>query len=53
MQANLTSAVKKGVLTQPQVEHVMGLIKGVLTYDDFKQADMVVEAVLENVDLKV
>ena len=52
-QSNLASAVKKGVLKEPQAQHVMGLIKGVLTYDDFKQADMVIEAALEDVGLKV
>ncbi len=30
----------------------MGKLKGTLTYDEFKDVDLVVEAVIENLDLK-
>jgi 3-hydroxyacyl-CoA dehydrogenase len=44
--------MKKGRLTQQQMDDRMKLIKPTLTYDGFESADMVVEAVFEGMALK-
>jgi 3-hydroxyacyl-CoA dehydrogenase len=49
---NYESTAKKGRITGAQVEERMGLISGTLTYDDFSDADLVIEAVFESMDLK-
>ncbi|KAK9068059.1 hypothetical protein SSX86_012170 [Deinandra increscens subsp. villosa] len=52
VKANLTSSVKKGKLTQEKFEKTISRLKGVLDYESFKDVDMVIEAVIENVSLK-
>ncbi|XP_077218571.1 glyoxysomal fatty acid beta-oxidation multifunctional protein MFP-a-like [Tasmannia lanceolata] len=52
VKANLQSRVKKGKMTQEKFERTLSLLKGVLDYEDFKDVDMVIEAVIENVSLK-
>ncbi|KAK3417963.1 hypothetical protein EUGRSUZ_H03943 [Eucalyptus grandis] len=52
VKANLQSRVKKGNMTQEKFEKTMSLLKGVLDYESFKDVDMVIEAVTENVSLK-
>ena len=49
---NYENSAKKGRISQQQVEERMALITGSLTYDDFKDADMVIEAVFENMAIK-
>lgn len=49
---NYESTAKKGRITDAQVEERMSLISGTLTYDDFSDADLVIEAVFESMDLK-
>src|SRR5262252_9532784 len=49
---NYENSVKKGRLTQQQMDQRMALIKPTLTYDGFADADMVVEAVFEGMALK-
>lgn len=49
---NYAGAVKKGRLTQQQMDERMARIEPTLTYDRFKEADIVVEAVFEGMDLK-
>jgi len=49
---NYENSAKKGRISQQQVEERMALITGSLTYDDFKNADMVIEAVFENMAIK-
>jgi len=49
---NYESTAKKGRITAAQVEERMGLISSTLTYDDFSDADLVIEAVFESMDLK-
>ncbi|MDX1551331.1 MAG: 3-hydroxyacyl-CoA dehydrogenase NAD-binding domain-containing protein [Marinobacter sp.] len=49
---NYENTAKKGRITQAQVEERMNLISGTLTYDDFSDADLVIEAVFESMDLK-
>ncbi|XP_076934705.1 peroxisomal fatty acid beta-oxidation multifunctional protein MFP2-like [Bidens hawaiensis] len=52
VKANLTSSVKKGKLTQEKFEKTISRLTGVLGYESFKDVDMVIEAVIENVSLK-
>ncbi|KAK1418990.1 hypothetical protein QVD17_28144 [Tagetes erecta] len=50
--AILTSRVKKGNLTREKFEKTISRLKGVLDYESFKDVDLVIEAVIENVSLK-
>ncbi|KAF8011152.1 hypothetical protein BT93_J1695 [Corymbia citriodora subsp. variegata] len=52
VKANLQSRVKKGNMMQEKFEKTMSLLKGALDYESFKDVDMVIEAVIENVSLK-
>ncbi|KAB5537371.1 hypothetical protein DKX38_014904 [Salix brachista] len=52
VKANLQSRVKKGRMTQEKFEKTMSLLKGALDYESFKDVDLVIEAVIENVSLK-
>ncbi|KAG6658456.1 hypothetical protein I3843_04G151500 [Carya illinoinensis] len=52
IEANVRGLVTKGKLTQEKAEKSLSLLKGVLDYSDFKEVDMVIEAVIENVPLK-
>jgi 3-hydroxyacyl-CoA dehydrogenase len=49
---NYESSLKKGRLTQEKFEKRTGLIKGTLSYDDIKNADIVIEAVFEEMGIK-
>jgi len=49
---NYDSSLKRGRLTQAQFEQRTGLIRGTLSYDDVKQADIVIEAVFEDIKVK-
>lgn len=49
---NYAATVQKGRLTQEQMEQRMALIQPTLTYDRFREADIVVEAVFEGMELK-
>ncbi|KAF4355653.1 hypothetical protein F8388_013070 [Cannabis sativa] len=51
-QPNLQSRVKKGKMTQEKFDKTISLIKGTLGYESFKDVDMVIEAVIENISLK-
>ncbi|KAI3828946.1 hypothetical protein L1987_03058 [Smallanthus sonchifolius] len=48
----LLNGVKKGNMTQEKLEETISRLKGVLDYESFKNVDMVIEAVIENVSLK-
>lgn len=50
--ANLKSRVKKGSMTQENFEKTMSLITGVVDYAEFRNVDMVIEAVIEKISLK-
>ena len=52
IQKNYASSVKRGRFTQQFVEERLKLIRPTLSYDDFGQADMVIEAVFEGMALK-
>ncbi len=49
---NYENSMKKGKLTQAQVDERMGLIKPTLSYEDFRNVDLVIEAVFESMDVK-
>jgi 3-hydroxyacyl-CoA dehydrogenase len=49
---NYENSAKKGKLTAGQVEQRMGLITPTLSYDDLKQADLIIEAVFEEYSVK-
>eukprot|EP00262_Sarcandra_glabra_P006229 TRINITY_DN18351_c0_g1_i1.p1 TRINITY_DN18351_c0_g1~~TRINITY_DN18351_c0_g1_i1.p1 ORF type:complete len:726 (+),score=137.67 TRINITY_DN18351_c0_g1_i1:162-2339(+) len=52
VKANLHSRVKKGKMTEEKLDRTLSLLTGVLDYESFKDVDMVIEAVIENVSLK-
>ncbi len=49
---NYENTMKKGRLKPEQVEQRMALVAPTLSYDAFKSADLVIEAVFENMDVK-
>jgi 3-hydroxyacyl-CoA dehydrogenase len=49
---NYAATVKRGRMTQAQTDQNMARISATLSYDRFKEADIVVEAVFENMALK-
>jgi 3-hydroxyacyl-CoA dehydrogenase len=49
---NYENSAKKGRFTMEEVEKRMALITPTLSYDDFKDVDIIVEAVFENMALK-
>ncbi|MFL6601650.1 MAG: 3-hydroxyacyl-CoA dehydrogenase NAD-binding domain-containing protein [Steroidobacteraceae bacterium] len=49
---NYGNTVKKGKLTPEQLEQRMGLLRPTLTYDDVRDADLVIEAVFEDYGVK-
>ncbi|WP_019140936.1 3-hydroxyacyl-CoA dehydrogenase NAD-binding domain-containing protein [Noviherbaspirillum massiliense] len=49
---NYENTLKKGKLTQEKFEQRVGLIKGTLSYEEIGQADIVVEAVFEDIGVK-
>nr|CAB3446380.1 unnamed protein product [Digitaria exilis] len=50
--ANLEGLVKRGSLTKDRINKAMSLLKCALDYSEFKDVDMVIEAVIENISLK-
>ncbi len=49
---NYEGSVKRGKLTQDKVDKALGLLKPTLSYDDIKGADLVIEAVFEEMGVK-
>ncbi len=49
---NYAGPVEKGRMKQEEMDRRMGLIKGATSYDALKDADIVIEAVFENLALK-
>ncbi|KAJ7969590.1 Peroxisomal fatty acid beta-oxidation multifunctional protein [Quillaja saponaria] len=52
IEANLHGLVTKGKLMKDKADKALSLLKGVLDYSEFKDVDMVIEAVIENIPLK-
>ena len=49
---NYESTLKKGRLTPKQFDERLALITGTLSYDDIADADLIIEAVFEDLDVK-
>jgi 3-hydroxyacyl-CoA dehydrogenase len=49
---NYENSLKKGKLTQDKLDQRMGLLKTTMSYDDLKDADLVIEAVFEEIGVK-
>jgi 3-hydroxyacyl-CoA dehydrogenase len=49
---NYAATVAKGRLTQEAMDQRMALLQGVLSYDELKDADIVIEAVFEDMGVK-
>jgi 3-hydroxyacyl-CoA dehydrogenase len=49
---NYENTVRKGKLSPEKFEQRMGLVKGTLAYEDIGQADIVIEAVFEDMGVK-
>jgi 3-hydroxyacyl-CoA dehydrogenase len=49
---NYENTMKKGRLTEAQVEERMGLLNGTLSYDDLSDCDLIIEAVFEKMEIK-
>jgi 3-hydroxyacyl-CoA dehydrogenase len=49
---NYENTASKGKLTLEQVQQRMGLLKPTLSYDDLRDADLVIEAVFETMSIK-
>ncbi len=49
---NYENSVKKGRFSEAVMDQRMALIQGQLTYDGFDQADLIIEAAFESMDLK-
>ncbi|MCX6001401.1 MAG: 3-hydroxybutyryl-CoA dehydrogenase [Chloroflexi bacterium] len=52
VKASLAKAVEKGKLAQAEMDKTLGKIKGTTDMMDFKDCDLVVEAAIENLELK-
>ncbi|EPS73418.1 hypothetical protein M569_01334 [Genlisea aurea] len=52
VKANLQSRVKKGQMNQEKFEKTISLLKGALDYGSFGDVDIVIEAVIEDINLK-
>ena len=49
---NYENTMKKGKLTQEKFDQRLGLLKGTLAYEEIGQADLVIEAVFEDMGVK-
>ncbi|XP_006352155.1 peroxisomal fatty acid beta-oxidation multifunctional protein AIM1-like isoform X2 [Solanum tuberosum] len=52
IEANVSGLVARKKLPQDKADKALSMVKGALDYSDFKDVDMVIEAVIENVPLK-
>jgi 3-hydroxyacyl-CoA dehydrogenase len=52
MRKNYEAQVKKGKLKQEKLDERMALLSSTLSYDDLREADLVIEAVFEDVNVK-
>ncbi|TXG61404.1 hypothetical protein EZV62_012767 [Acer yangbiense] len=52
IEANIRGLVSRGKLTQDKANKALSMLKGVLDYSEFKDVDMVIEAVIESIPLK-
>lgn len=53
IKSSLDRLIKKGTITEARKTEVLGLIKATTDINEFKTADIVIEAATENIDLKL
>jgi 3-hydroxybutyryl-CoA dehydrogenase len=52
IEKNLSRMVEKGTITEAQKEEVRGRLKGTTSLEEFKQCDLVIEAIIEQLPAK-
>ncbi|KAJ9167828.1 hypothetical protein P3X46_019421 [Hevea brasiliensis] len=52
IEANVRGLVTRGKLLQDKADKALSMLKGVLDYSEFRDVDMVIEAVIESIPLK-
>jgi 3-hydroxybutyryl-CoA dehydrogenase len=52
IQKNLSKAVEKGKMSQEDKDKTLSRLKGTLNLEDLKDCDLIIEAVVENLELK-
>ncbi|XP_002514279.2 peroxisomal fatty acid beta-oxidation multifunctional protein AIM1 [Ricinus communis] len=52
VEANVRGLVTRGKLSPDKADKALSMLKGVLDYSDFRDVDMVIEAVIESIPLK-
>ena len=52
IEGNLSYSVKKGKITRDEKDDILGRLKGTTEMKDLKNADFVIEAVIEDIELK-
>ncbi|CAA0830388.1 Peroxisomal fatty acid beta-oxidation multifunctional protein AIM1 [Striga hermonthica] len=52
VEVNIQNLVSRKKLARDKAEKALSILKGVMDYSDFKDVDMVIEAVIENISLK-
>lgn len=52
IEGNVRGLVTRGKLAKDKAEKALSMLKGALDYSEFKDVDMVIEAVIENIPLK-
>ncbi len=52
VKSSLAKGVEKGKLTETDMQATLDRLKGTLSVDDFKDCDFIIEAVIENMELK-
>jgi 3-hydroxyacyl-CoA dehydrogenase len=50
---SLYKRVQKGKMTQDDMDKICGMIKGTTNYDDLTECDLIIEAIVEDMDLKI
>jgi 3-hydroxybutyryl-CoA dehydrogenase len=53
VQKQLARAVEKGKLEQSKADEAIGRIKGTLAYEDYADCDLVIEAITEDLEMKL
>ncbi|MFH1486351.1 MAG: 3-hydroxybutyryl-CoA dehydrogenase [Chloroflexota bacterium] len=52
IRANLARNVERGRMTQQEMDQTLGRLKGTVALEDFKDCDIVIEAIFENIEEK-
>ena len=52
IQKTLSAAIKRGIFTQEKTEEILGRIKGTTDKNEVKDADLIIEAIFEDMNVK-